>query len=85
VGILQCSGRPGNAIDWAKISDLIDPSTGAFECAYGIDLALHDLAGRILGKPVYQLLSTKGPTHISIYTGAIYFAILSQKMRHAVS
>ena len=56
-----------------KISDLFDPKNGSFAHAYGIDLALHDLAGHILGKPVYQLLGAKGPTQIPVYTGAIYF------------
>jgi len=56
-----------------RISDLFSPQTGAAEHAYAIDLALHDLAGRILGKPVYELLGASGPRAVPIYTGGIYF------------
>ncbi|MDP6037123.1 MAG: enolase C-terminal domain-like protein [Candidatus Latescibacteria bacterium] len=56
-----------------RISDLIDPDVGAMEHALGIDQPLHDLAGRILNKPVYQLLGGKGPTNVPIYSGSIYF------------
>ena len=56
-----------------KISDLIDPDTGALERAMGLDQPLHDLAGRILDTPVYRLLGAKGPTQVPIYSGAIYF------------
>jgi len=56
-----------------RISELIDPQTGTFEEALGIDLPLHDLAGRILGEPVYRMLGAKGPRNIAIYSGSIYF------------
>lgn len=57
----------------ARVSDLFDLQRGAAEEAYGIDLPLHDLAGTILGKPVYALLGAKGPTEVPVYSGAIYF------------
>lgn len=56
-----------------KISDLIDPESGTLDRALAIDQPLHDLAARILGKSVYQLLGARGPTQIPIYTGSIYF------------
>lgn len=56
-----------------RIADLIDPAAGVFEHALGIDQPLHDLAGRILGIPVYQMLGARGPRRVSIYSGAIYF------------
>jgi L-alanine-DL-glutamate epimerase-like enolase superfamily enzyme len=34
---------------------------------------LHDLAGVILGQPVYELLGSHGPTSMPIYSGMIYF------------
>ena len=56
-----------------KLSDLFDLETGTHERAYGLDLVLHDLVGRILNKPAYQLLGAKSSPHVPIYTGAIYF------------
>ena len=56
-----------------KLSDLFDLETGTHEHAYGLDLVVHDLVGRILNKPAYQLLGAKSSPHIPIYTGAIYF------------
>ncbi|MCG8526998.1 MAG: hypothetical protein MI748_11490 [Opitutales bacterium] len=55
------------------VDQLIDPSRGIL---MGVDqmfdLALHDLAGVILRKPVYQLLGAKGQKQHSIYSGMIY-------------
>lgn len=56
------------------VADLIDPSTGMLEGVDQMfDLALHDLAGVILQKPVYQLLGAKGPKQHDVYSGMIYF------------
>jgi D-galactarolactone cycloisomerase len=38
-----------------------------------MDLALHDLMGVILDKPVYKLLGAGGPKSTPIYSGMIYF------------
>ena len=37
-----------------------------------LDYVLHDLAGVILRKPVYEMMGAKSPTAIDIYSGAIY-------------
>lgn len=56
------------------LSDLFDPNIGILDDrARGLDIGLHDLAGRILGKPVHGLLGSNGPTSIPVYSGAIYF------------
>ncbi len=55
------------------ISELFDLDNGASAEAMGIALPLYDLAGNILGEPVYRLLGSQGPTAIPIYSGAIYF------------
>lgn len=57
-----------------KVSDLIIPGTGVTipDCE-GFDFSLYDLAGRILGKPVYSLLGKKKPEIHPCYTGMIYF------------
>jgi hypothetical protein len=39
-------------------------------------LPLWDLAGKALGKPVYQLLGGAGPERVGVYDGSIYFADL---------
>ena len=39
-------------------------------------MPLWDLAGKLLGKPVYELLGGKGPQRVSVYDGSIYFADL---------
>ena len=36
-------------------------------------MTLWDLAGKILDKPVYELLGSKGPKHVPVYDGSIYF------------
>jgi len=56
-----------------RISDLFDPARGTSEQAMALDLPLHDLAGQILGKPVYEMLGAKGSRRVPIYSGSIYF------------
>lgn len=57
-----------------KISDLFLPQKGLMDpnAAY-FDIALHDLAGKILGIPVYKLMGADVPQVTSIYSGMIYF------------
>jgi L-alanine-DL-glutamate epimerase-like enolase superfamily enzyme len=57
----------------ARVSDLFDLETGTSDEAMSVDLPLHDLAGKILGQPVYRLLGAKGPTHVPIYSSSIHF------------
>jgi D-galactarolactone cycloisomerase len=57
----------------AKVSDLFDVAEGTSEDALLLDIPLHDLAGSILGSPVYAILGAKGPGKLPIYSGAIYF------------
>jgi D-galactarolactone cycloisomerase len=39
-------------------------------------MPLWDLTGKLLGKPVYELLGGKGPQRVAVYDGSIYFADL---------
>lgn len=56
-----------------KVSDLIIPGKGIKEgLDRTVDFALHDLMGKILKKPVYQLLGSKGNPESPIYSGMIY-------------
>jgi D-galactarolactone cycloisomerase len=56
------------------VSELISPEKGLRQnLSPFVDLALHDLMGVILNKPVYQLLGAKGTKNTPIYSGMIYF------------
>ena len=56
------------------VSELISPEFGmSEELNIYLDLALHDLMGVILNKPVYQLIGQNGIKDTSIYSGMIYF------------
>ena len=39
-------------------------------------MPLWDLAGKVLGKPVYELLGGAGPKRVPVYDGSLYFADL---------
>lgn len=57
-----------------SIAELIDPSIGVIrQDAIRLDFALHDLAGNILGIPVYEMLGGNGPMSSMCYSGMIYF------------
>jgi len=57
-----------------KVSDLFSPGLGLTDpmAAY-CDFALHDLAGNILKKPVYELMGASKPISTPCYSGMIYF------------
>ncbi|HEV2528243.1 MAG TPA: enolase C-terminal domain-like protein [Thermomicrobiales bacterium] len=56
------------------LTDLFDADRGVIDDrARALDLALHDLAGVILGEPVWRLLGARGETTMPCYSGAIYF------------
>src|SRR5690606_41039178 len=57
-----------------KISDVFNVDQGVLANRYlPFDLALHDLAGVILEKPVYALLGHETPILTDYYSGMIYF------------
>jgi L-alanine-DL-glutamate epimerase-like enolase superfamily enzyme len=86
-------GAAGWGISWTKpeattdlvgrsVADLIDPGSGVItEEALPFDFPLHDLAGVILGPPVYRLLGSAGPTAHLCYDGAIYMDDLDPEER----
>ncbi len=57
-----------------KVSDVFTPGIGLIDPkgAYA-DIALHDLAGKILHKPVYELMGASQPETTVCYSGMIYF------------
>jgi len=56
-----------------SVPNLYDMEQGVSDEARAIEIPLHDLVGNILGKPVYALLGSQGPTSVPIYSGAVYF------------
>ncbi|MFO7903175.1 MAG: enolase C-terminal domain-like protein [Pirellulaceae bacterium] len=55
-----------------RVGDLFDVETGSSDEAGALDKALHDLAGNILGLPVWKLIGAAGPRQTLLYSGAIY-------------
>jgi L-alanine-DL-glutamate epimerase-like enolase superfamily enzyme len=65
-----------------SIGDLFDPQVGVVDdAALPFDAALHDLAGVILGVPVYELLGAAASPQVRCYDGAIYHADLDPPER----
>lgn len=64
--LTTCIGRP--------LEELFDPAAGVIAPdALPLDIALHDLAGRLLGLPVHTMLGGHGVSPVDCYSGAIYF------------
>ena len=57
-----------------SVSELFLPSQGTVDEQHlAFDFCLHDLAGIILNKPVYELMGTTKPIVTPCYSGMIYF------------
>ena len=57
-----------------RVSELINPEVGiSDDVDRSLDIALHDVAGVILNKPVYEMLGAHGPKATDVYSGMIYF------------
>lgn len=56
-----------------SLDEVFDPAVGVTrEAASPFDIPLHDLAGMVLGKPVYELIGAKQPVTTKCYSGMIY-------------
>lgn len=75
--------RRKDAIIGRSVADLIDPATGyRVPEAKPYDIPLHDLAGVILGMPVWKMISGRAePLTMPIYSGMIYFDELEPENR----
>lgn len=57
----------------AKLSDVFDVDTGILNGAHtAFDIALHDLAGVVLGMPVCRMINPNAALSARVYDGAIY-------------
>ncbi|MCB0664978.1 MAG: hypothetical protein KDC80_04110 [Saprospiraceae bacterium] len=55
------------------VSEVFSETTGILDRSLrDFDFALHDLAGKILDKPVYEMLGSQGAEWTPIYSGMIY-------------
>lgn len=56
-----------------KLTEIFDPETGILSDGYiAFDIALHDLAGRILNIPICQMINPDSAEYVRVYDGAIY-------------
>jgi len=80
---------PGNPKDLAAlrtrvvgkpVSEVFSPAAGIPDAGlWPLDIALHDLAGVILGQPVWKMLGAENPQLYPVYSGMIYFDDLEPK------
>ena len=80
VGWAELPGGPKKADDLRPIllgrsmAELLDPASGILDAKLQpLDAALHDLAGMILGQPVWKMLGAETPKLFPVYSGMIYF------------
>ncbi len=60
------------------VSEVFSPSAGVtVDSMMPYDFALHDLAGKIMGIPVFRMLGAEGDNPVSCYDGAILFDDIS--------
>lgn len=72
-GIIRGAPNAYTELLGRRLTDLFDPDIGVVDQrAESLDFALHDLAGVVLEKPVYQMLGAAGDTVVPCYSGAIY-------------
>ncbi len=66
------------------IADLFNPASGILRHdLWPLDIPLHDLAGVILGQPVWKMLGADVPKLFPVYSGMIYFDDLDPKEKPA--
>lgn len=54
------------------VGDLFRLPDGALPAGRALDLPLWDLAAKLLGKPLYQVLGARGSREVELYDGSIY-------------
>lgn len=77
--------RPGaEALLGRRVSDLFSLPDGALDGGRSVDLPLWDLAAKIEGKPLYELLGARGSRTVELYDGSIYIDDLEAGDEEAV-
>lgn len=73
-GDAQTARKLESAVLGKSVAELFDPAKGTSPAVMALDIPLHDLAGVILGQPVWKLIgSGDKPNLPKIYSGMIYF------------
>ena len=67
-----------------RVSDLFRLPDGALETGRPVDLPLWDLAAKMEGKPLYQLLGARGSRNVELYDSTIYIDDLEANDEEAV-
>lgn len=66
-------------LEGSKVSDVFNPEIGIKHHALcGADIALHDLAGKLLGIPVSRMICPNSTMKAKCYDGAIYLSDLTE-------
>ncbi|MHC4328180.1 MAG: enolase C-terminal domain-like protein [Planctomycetota bacterium] len=80
IGHCRANERAVGRILGKNLKELYDIENNAMTGALGAGtMALWDLAGKVTGEPVYELLGGKGSKKVPVYDGSIYFADLLSK------
>lgn len=67
-------------LEGSRVSDVFSPETGVLHRGFlAADIALHDLAGNIMGIPVSKMINPDSMMKTSCYDGAIYLNDLTEK------
>ena len=77
-GLGRCEQSLIEELKGTPISEIFSEDTGIIDDKYyQLDLALHDLAGKILNKPVSKILNPNADDSVNCYDGAIYMNDIS--------
>jgi L-alanine-DL-glutamate epimerase-like enolase superfamily enzyme len=83
-GGIKAADKLRPALLGRTVAVLFDPASGILDPdLHPLDHALHDLAGVILGQPVWKMLGAIQPRLYPIYSGMIYFDDLDPAERPA--
>ncbi|WP_193105729.1 mandelate racemase/muconate lactonizing enzyme family protein [Brachybacterium sp. FME24] len=73
-GMYEGPDRELDGVVGRPLEEVFDPAVGVIDpLALPLDVALHDLAAKILEVPVHQMLGGHGDAPVACYSGAIYF------------
>ena len=82
IGFGRCDRLLYPSLVGRALSEVFDPALGILSpTLYSADLALHDLAGKILGIPVKRMISDSPADRVCCYDGAIYMSDISPDRR----
>jgi L-alanine-DL-glutamate epimerase-like enolase superfamily enzyme len=84
VGWSRIDEEAAQSIVGLPLEALFEPERGSTQLGTRIDLALWDLAAKLQGRPLYQLLGARGSTEVELYDGSIYIDDLGKSDEETV-